>query len=214
MLLETPKVDTAESRRRSDVDPLDRRNLDDPAPADAVSRRLRPRSDRRGRRAARHRSARPALRHVCARNWSRVHPHSGATCGSSRPRCVAALDDEAMPANDDGVGIERIDRFERSEHRHFDVEIRRAPRRRPVRTADPRAPRSPHTAPPPLPAAAGTRGSRGSREAGRHRLQRDECAGCLGQIDLRPSPAADAPVTSAWTAARAISRMRAPLRRQ
>jgi deoxyribonuclease-4 len=27
MLLETPKVDTAESRRRSDVDPLDRRNL-------------------------------------------------------------------------------------------------------------------------------------------------------------------------------------------
>jgi len=27
MLLETPKLDTAESRRRSDVDPLDRRNL-------------------------------------------------------------------------------------------------------------------------------------------------------------------------------------------
>jgi len=33
MLLETPKLDTAESRRRSDVDPLDRRNL-------AILRRL------------------------------------------------------------------------------------------------------------------------------------------------------------------------------
>ena len=28
MLLETPKLDTPESRRRSDVDPLDRMNLD------------------------------------------------------------------------------------------------------------------------------------------------------------------------------------------
>ena len=63
---------------------------------------------------------RPALWQVCARNVSRSQRHSVATCGSSSPRCQPCS--TTRPWRPTSMSSGDVDRLERPEQRHLDLE--------------------------------------------------------------------------------------------
>ena len=181
MLLETPKLDTP----RAGAAATSIRSTDEPG----VLRRLLSVAEDVGleaidawRRAARH-PGRPALRQVCARNWSRGPSPLGRDLRQQQAAPRPCSTTRPWRPIDDRVGIERIDRFERSEHRDFDVEVVRAPTGATgANRGSSRAALDGARAPPPLPAAAGTRACPMQPRSCAVPLQRDEGAGGLGQI--------------------------------
>ena len=68
---------------------------------------------------------RPALWQVCARNISRSHCRSVATCGSSSPRCQPCS--TTRPCAPDFDILRRRQRLERPEQRHLDVQAGQFP---------------------------------------------------------------------------------------
>ena len=139
---------------------------------------------------------RPAFRQVCARNWSRVHPHSGGHLRQQQTRDACRARRRAHA----GQSRSRRDPTDRS------VRAARAPtlRRRDLRAptahgcepGSSRAALAAH-APPPLPAAAGTRGCPRQPRSWPRCFNVTNAPLASGRSRLRRAPAADAPVTSA-----------------